>query len=177
MRPETIHHRRWLILAVLSLSLVVIGLDNLIIVMALPSIQDVLTPSADQLQWMVDAYTLAFGGLLLCSGGLADRFGRKRLLLQGLGVFLGFSVVAAFAPNAGVLIAARAGMGAGGALIMPSTLAIIKDVFPAEEQGQAVGIWAGAAGLGIPLGPLLGGVLLNSFWWGSVFLINVAVVG
>jgi EmrB/QacA subfamily drug resistance transporter len=173
----TVYRRRWLILAVLSLCLVISGLDALVIAMAVPSVQTDLHASVGQMQWTVDAYTLTFGGLLLFAGGLADRFGHKLVLLTGLVVMLGFSVGAAFSGSASALITCRAGMGLGAALVMPSTLAIIKYVFPPEEQAKAISVWSGAAGLGIPLGPLVGGLLLDHFWWGSIFLINVPVVG
>ncbi|MDT3395886.1 MFS transporter [Streptomyces sp. B1866] len=176
MDRATAHRRRWQILAILCLSIIVIGLDNLILNLALPSIQQDLGASGRDLQWTIDAYTLPFGGLLLLGGGLGDRYGRKRMLSLGLLVFLAFSLAAAFAPDIESLIAARAGMGVGGALIMPATLSIIKDVFPAEEQAKAVGLWAGSSAIGIPLGPVIGGVLLDHFWWGSVFLVNVPVV-
>lgn len=168
--------RRWLILGILSLSLITIGLDAMIIAMALPRIQVGTQASAGELQWTVDAYTLSFAGLLPLGGGLADRFGRKRLLLSGLLAFLAGCVGAALAPDAGTLIGWRAVMGAGSALVMPTTLAIIKHVFPPEEQSKAIGIWSAAAGLGIPLGPVIGGLLLDRFWWGSIFLINVPIV-
>jgi EmrB/QacA subfamily drug resistance transporter len=170
------HERRWLILAVLSLSLITIGLDAMIITMALPKIQVSMHASADQLQWTIDAYTLAFAGVLPLGGGLADRFGRKLVLLAGLLAFLGCSIGAALATGPGMLIAFRGGMGAGSALVMPTTLAIIKHVFPADEQSRAIGIWAAAAALGIPLGPVIGGLLLDRFWWGSIFLINVPIL-
>jgi EmrB/QacA subfamily drug resistance transporter len=177
MNRETVYRRRWLILAVLSLSLVVIGLDILIITIALPDIQSSTGANGSELQWMVNAYTLGFGGLLLLAGSLADRFGRKLLLLVGLALFLAFSIAATYAGSPGALIAFRAGMGIGSALIMPTTLAIIKDVFPPEEQSRAIGIWTAAAGIGVPMGPVVGGVLLDHFWWGSVFLINIPVAG
>ncbi|MET7615985.1 MFS transporter [Streptomyces sp. NPDC005408] len=176
MNRATIDRRRWQILAILCLSIIVIGLDNLILNLALPSIQQDLDASGSDLQWTIDAYTLPFGGLLLLTGSLGDRYGRKRMLTLGMLVFLAFSLVAAFAPSTEVLIAARAGMGVGGALIMPATLSIIKDVFPPEEQAKAIGMWAGSSAIGIPLGPIVGGVLLEHFWWGTVFLVNVPVV-
>ncbi|MEU5955045.1 DHA2 family efflux MFS transporter permease subunit [Streptomyces sp. NPDC047525] len=176
MERSTVHRRRWQILAVLCLSLVLIGLDNLILNLALPKIQTSLGSTGTELQWIVDSYTLAFGGLLLLCGTLADRFGRKRLLLIGLLLFMGFSVAAAFADGSTALIVLRAAMGIGAAMIMPATLSIIKDVFPPEEQAKAIGIWAGTAALGVPLGPVVGGLLLEHFWWGSVFLINAPVV-
>ncbi|WP_406273538.1 MFS transporter [Streptomyces sp. NBC_00191] len=176
MDRSTVHRHRWKILAVLCMSLVLISLDNLVLNLALPKIQLDLGASGTELQWTVDSYTLTFGGLLLLCGSLADRFGRRRLLLLGMALFGVFSLAAAFATDTATLIAMRAAMGAGAAMIMPATLAIIKDVFPAGEQAKAVGIWAGAAALGVPLGPVVGGLLLEWFWWGSVFLVNIPVV-
>ncbi|WP_306215801.1 MFS transporter [Actinoplanes sp. RD1] len=176
MEHTAAYQRRWQILAVLSLSLVLIGLDTLVIQLALPSVQRELDTTATQLQWVVDAYTLTFGGLLLFAGGLSDRFGRKRVLTIGLLSFLVFTLGAAFAPSGEALVALRAAMGVSAALIMPATLAIIKDVFPAQEQGKAIGIWSGAAAIGVPLGPAVSGLLLDHYWWGSIFLINVPVV-
>ncbi|WP_062214442.1 MFS transporter [Streptomyces sp. NBRC 109706] len=167
------HPDRWKILAILCLSLVLIGLDTLILNLALPSIQTDLDASSSQLQWTVDSYALAFGGLLLMAGGLSDRFGRRRLLALGLTAFALTSLGAAFANSPELLITFRALMGISAALMMPATLAIIKDVFPLEEQGKAIGIWSGAAAVGVPLGPLVSGLLLEHFWWGSLFLINV----
>ncbi|WP_406500175.1 DHA2 family efflux MFS transporter permease subunit [Streptomyces sp. NBC_00846] len=167
------HPRRWQILAILCLSLVLIGLDTLILNLALPSIQKDLDATSSQLQWTVDSYALAFGGLLLMAGGLSDRFGRKRLLAIGLAAFALTSLGAAFASSPELLITFRAAMGIAAALMMPATLAIIKDVFPPEEQGKAIGIWSGAAAVGVPLGPLVSGLLLEHFWWGSMFIINV----
>lgn len=176
MDATTIHRNRWVILALLGLSLLVIGLDSLIISLALPSIQTDLKAGVGQLQWMVDAYTLPFGSLVLFAGGLADRFGRKLTLMVGLGLFLIASLGAASARDAATLIAWRACMGTGGALIMPSTLAIIKHVFPPEEQKRAVFIWSAIGALGTPLGPIVGGILLDHFWWGSVFWINIPTI-
>lgn len=173
MNPAAGHPRRWQILAILCLSLVLIGLDTLILNLALPSIQEDLDATSSQLQWTVDSYALAFGGLLLMAGGLSDRFGRKRLLAVGLIAFALTSLGAAFASSPEMLITFRAAMGISAALMMPATLAIIKDVFPPEEQGKAIGIWSGAAAVGVPLGPLVSGLLLEHFWWGSMFLINV----
>ena len=176
MDAETIHRRRWATLGVLSLSLVVIGLDNTILNVALPTLVRELGATQSQLQWMVDAYILVFAGLLLTMGALGDRYGRKLALTLGLIVFGLGSVAAAFAGSANALIAARAVMGIGGALIMPSTLSIITNVFTGPERGRAIAAWAAVAGLGIILGPVLGGWLLENYWWGSVFLINVFVV-
>ncbi len=176
MDTETIYRRRWATLGVLSLSLVIIGLDNTILNVALPTLVRELGATQSQLQWMVDAYILVFAGLLLTMGALGDRFGRKRALTVGLVIFGLSSVAAAFADSANTLIAARAVMGVGGALIMPATLSIITNVFSGPERGRAIAAWAAVAGLGIILGPVLGGWLLENYWWGSVFLINVFVV-
>jgi DHA2 family multidrug resistance protein-like MFS transporter len=170
------YQRRWLTLGVLSLSLVIIGLDNTILNIALPTLQRDLNASASELQWMVDGYVLVFAGLLLTMGALGDRFGRGGALTAGLIIFGGASLLASQTATAGQLITARAVMGIGGALIMPATLSIITDVFPREERGRAIGIWAGVAGAGIGLGPIVGGLLLEYFWWGSVFLVNVPIV-
>jgi EmrB/QacA subfamily drug resistance transporter len=173
---DTIYRRRWATLAVLSLSLVIIGLDNTILNVALPTLVRELDATASELQWIVDAYVLVFAGLLLTMGALGDRFGRKLALNTGLVIFGVASVAAAFSGSATALIAARAAMGVGGALIMPSTLSIITNVFEGKERGRAIAAWAAVAGLGIILGPIIGGWLLEHFWWGSIFLINVIVV-
>ncbi|MHB9150566.1 MAG: DHA2 family efflux MFS transporter permease subunit [Thermoleophilia bacterium] len=173
---ERIYRRRWLTLAVLGLSLLVIGLDNTILNVALPSLQREFQASSSALQWMVDSYVLVFAGLLLTMGAVGDRFGRARALAVGLVMFGGASAAAAFSSSEEQLIAARAVMGVGAALIMPATLSIITDIFPREERGRAIAIWAAVAGLGIGVGPMLGGALIEVFWWGSVFLVNVPVV-
>ncbi len=171
-----IYVRRWWIWAVLSLSLVVITLDVTIVNVALPTIVRELHATASQLQWIVDAYVLVYAGLLLTLGALGDRYGRKLLLNVGLVIFALSSVAAAFAGSAGALIAARAAMGIGGAAIMPATLSIITDVFrSSRERGRAIGGWAAMAGLGIGIGPALGGWMLEHFWWGLVFFLNVPV--
>ena len=167
---------RWWTLGVLSLSLMIIGLDNTILNVAIPTLQQELNASASELQWIVDSYILVFAGLLLTLGALGDRYGRALALQTGLLIFGGASLVAAFVETPGQLIAARAVMGIGGAFIMPATLSILSDVFPREERGKAIAIWAGVSGVGIGLGPLAGGLLLNSFSWGSIFLINVPIV-
>jgi EmrB/QacA subfamily drug resistance transporter len=161
---------------VLSLSLGVIGLDNTVMNVALPSIQGELGVSASTLQWIVDAYILVFAGLLLAAGNLGDRYGRKRALQLGLLIFGLASLGGAFAATGGQLIAARAVMGIGGALIMPATLSIVMDVFPREERGKAMGVWAAMAAVGVGLGPLIGGVMIEFSSWPAVFWINVPIV-
>jgi EmrB/QacA subfamily drug resistance transporter len=172
----THYARRWKTLAVLSLALLVIGLDNTILNVALPSLQQHFHASSSTLQWIVDAYLLVFAGLLLTMGTLGDRFGRKRALQAGLVLFGGASLAVLVVGSANGLIAVRAAMGVGGALIMPATLSILTNVFPREERGKAIGIWAGMASMGIGLGPLMGGLLLEYFDWTAVFLLNVPVV-
>ncbi len=165
--------QRWKTLGVLSLSLVIIGLDNTILNVALPTLQDHFQASASRLQWMVDAYMLVFAGLLLVFGTLGDRFGRKLALQAGVSIFGLASLAAPFAGSAGQVIAVRAGMGIGAALIMPATLSIIANVFTGEERGRAIAVWAALAAVGIGLGPLAGGLLLEWFSWWSVFMVNV----
>ena len=167
--------RRWKTLGVLALCLVIIGLDNTILNVALPTLQHHFHASGSTLQWMVDSYLLAFAGFLLTAGTLGDRFGRKRALLTGLVVFAGASMAVVAVSTSGQLIALRAVMGIGGALIMPATLSIITNVFPREERAKAIGIWAAMAAIGVGLGPLFGGLLLNWFSWNSVFFVNVPV--
>lgn len=161
---------------VLSLSLVVIGLDNTILNVALPTLVRELSATQSDLQWMIDSYVLIFAGLLLTMGSFGDRFGRKRALLIGLVIFGVASYGSSMATSATQLIAGRAVMGIGAALIMPSTLSIITTIFTGKELGKAIGIWAGVAGIGIVGGPVIGGWLLEHFWWGSVFLVNIPIV-
>jgi EmrB/QacA subfamily drug resistance transporter len=174
-RRRDTYRRRWWTLAILSVSLLIIIIDDTIINVAIPTLQRELGASASALQWIVDAYIIVFAGLLLTMGALGDRFGRKRFLQLGLLVFAGASLLGAYAGSASQLIVARALMGVGGALIMPSTLSVITDVFPRGERVKAIGIWTGIASLGIPLGPIVGGWLLEHFWWGSAFLLNVPI--
>ena len=175
--PEAAYRRRWATLLVLCLSLMVIGLDNTILNVAIPTLSRSLRASTSQLQWIVDSYTIVFAGLLLTAGSLGDRFGRYKTLTLGLFLFGTGSAASSLASSANALIATRAFMGIGSAFIMPATLSIITNVFtdPAE-RGKAIGIWAGVSALGIGLGPIVGGYLLSHFWWGSVFLVNVPVV-
>lgn len=165
--------RRWKTLAVLSLSLVIIGLDNTILNVALPTLQDEFGASPSKLQWMVDSYLLVFAGLLLVFGTLGDRLGRKLALQAGVSIFGLASLGALVADSADEVIAVRAVMGVGAALIMPATLSIIANLFTGEERGKAIAIWAALAAVGIGLGPLAGGLLLEWFDWPSIFLVNV----
>ena len=168
--------RRWLALIVLCVSLLIVTLDNTVLNVVLPTLVRDLQATSSQLQWIVDAYALVFGGLLLVAGSLADRYGRKRAFLAGLGLFAAASVWAALASSVDMLITARASMGVGAALIMPSTLSIITDMFQeAAARQKAIGAWAATSGLGIAIGPIAAGVLLAHFWWGSVFLINLPI--
>jgi len=177
MDPSKAYERRWLSLLVLCISLMVIGLDNTVLNVALPSLVRQLHASTSQLQWIIDAYTIVFAGLLLTAGSLGDRFGRKRGLTVGLAVFGSGSLLSALSGSATMLIGTRALMGIGAAFIMPSTLSILTNVFTVPaERAKAIGIWAGVSALGIGIGPLAGGLLLQHFWWGSVFLVNVPLV-
>ena len=172
---DRVYARRWWTLGVLALSLVLIGLDNTVLNVALPTIQRTFSASASDLQWMVDAYVLVFAGLLLTMGALGDRFGRARALQIGLVIFTVSSFGATLATEVSHLIVVRVAMGIGGALIMPSTLSIIANVFPPAERARAITIWAGVSGLGIGLGPLVGGLLIENFQWSAVFLLNVPI--
>ncbi|MCO6006145.1 DHA2 family efflux MFS transporter permease subunit [Actinoallomurus purpureus] len=154
----------------------IVGLDTTVLNVALPTLSIELRASTSDLQWIVDVYALMAAGLMLFCGSLADRLGRKRVFLAGIVLFTGASVVAAYAGSVATLMVARGAMGVGEALIMPSTLAIIGNVFgDPVERAKAIGIWSAAVGLGIAVGPLVGGWLLGRFWWGSVFLINLPI--
>jgi EmrB/QacA subfamily drug resistance transporter len=170
-----VYARRWKTLGVLSLSLVIIGLDNTILNVALPTLQAEFDASPSKLQWMVDSYLLVFAGLLLVFGTLGDRLGRKRALHAGVSIFGLASLGALVADSADQVIAVRALMGVGAALIMPASLSIIANLFTGKERGKAIAIWAALAAVGIGLGPLAGGLLLEWFDWSSVFLVNVPV--
>src|SRR4249919_2128804 len=160
VQQEKAFVRRWWILLVLCLSLVVITLDNTILNVALPTLVKDLDAINSQLQWMVDSYTLVFAGLLLTAGSLGDRFGRRPALQFGFAIFGLGSLASALAGSSTMLIASRGFMGIGGAFIMPTTLSIITNLFPARERGKAIGVWAATAGLAGVLGPLTGGFLL-----------------
>jgi EmrB/QacA subfamily drug resistance transporter len=168
--------RRWSALGILAVSLLVVGLDTTVLNVALPTLVRELGASTSQLQWLIDIYALMAGGLMLLGGSLADRVGRKRTFLTGLALFTGASVAAAYAGSVTTLMIARAAMGVGEALIMPSTLAIIGNLFTGRaERTKAIGIWSAAVGAGTVIGPILGGWLLSQFWWGSIFLINLPI--
>jgi DHA2 family multidrug resistance protein-like MFS transporter len=169
--------RRWAALAVLVGSMLLLAVDTTVLYLAVPSLTAELEPSSTQILWIGDIYGLVLAGLLVTTGTLADRLGRKRVLLTGTAAFGLASVLAAFAPNAELLILARLLLGVAGATIMPSTLSILRNMFPdARERTKAIAIWSAASGGGMALGPIVGGVLLENFWWGSVFLINVPIV-
>src|SRR5208283_2015350 len=170
------HPRRRLILLVLCLSLLVVVIDNTILNTALPTLARVLHAGTSSLQWITDAYTLCFAALLIPAGALGDRFGRRRSLIGGLAVFALGSTLAAFAPGTGLLIGARVVMGLGATFVMPATLSILNAVFPPKERAQAIAAWSAVAGAAVVIGPTLGGLLLDHFWWGSIFLINVPLV-
>src|SRR4051794_5959072 len=174
---QEIRDRRWWTLGVLCLSLLVVVVDNTIVNVALPTLVRELHATTTQLQWVVDAYTLALAGLLLTLGSLGDRVGRHRTLAGGLIVFGIGSVLAASSANAGQLIACRALMGMGAAAVMPATLSILTDVFrDPSERARAIALWSAIAGLGIAISPTAGGWLLEHFSWGSIFLVNVPIV-
>ncbi|MFF3763862.1 MFS transporter [Streptomyces sp. NPDC001922] len=172
VRPPT----RWLILASVCLAQLTVLLDNTILSVAIPSLSGELGATTADIQWMINAYSLVQSGLLLTAGNAADRYGRKRMLIAGLVLFGLGSAAASFAQNPGQLIAARAGMGIGGALLMTTTLAVVVQTFDDSERPKAIGIWSTVNSLGFAAGPLIGGSILAHFWWGAIFLINVPVV-
>ncbi|MFC9491187.1 MFS transporter, partial [Streptomyces hydrogenans] len=168
---------RWAVLVVLCVSLLLVALDATILHVAVPSLTENLRPGATELLWIVDAYPLVCASLLILFGTLGDRIGRRRVLLLGYGIFGLASAVAALATEPWVLIGARALLGVGGAMIMPATLSIIRTVFPdRRERATAIGIWTAVAAIGAAAGPVLGGFLVEHYWWGSVFLINIPLM-
>ncbi|MFD6952619.1 multidrug MFS transporter [Nocardiopsis sp. TSRI0078] len=179
MDAQTAYRRRWGGLAVLVICLLVIVADNTILNVALRVLSDPvqgLGASQSQLAWAINSYTLVFAGLLFTFGVLGDRWGRRRLLMLGLAVFGAASALSAYSQSPEQLVLARAVMGFGASMVMPQTLSIITNVFPAEERARAIGIWAGSVGMAMAIGPWAGGLLLENFWWGSIFLINVPFV-
>jgi EmrB/QacA subfamily drug resistance transporter len=171
-----IHRRRWFLLAIMCLSLVMVVMAVAGLNVALPSIQQDLNASASDLQWIVDSYALVFAALLLPAGALGDRFGRKGALILGLFIFTTGSVVSGLASGAGWIIAGRVITGVGAAFVMPATLSLLTTVFPPEERRKAIALWAGFAGAGGALGPIVSGALLEAYWWGSTLLVNLPIV-
>ncbi|MFF0449195.1 MFS transporter [Streptomyces sp. NPDC004609] len=168
---------RWVVLLVLCVSLLLVALDATVLHVAVPAVTEDLRPSGVELLWIVDAYPLICAALLILFGTLGDRVGRRRVLLIGYGIFGAASAVAALATTPEVLIAARALLGVGGAMIMPATLSILRAVFPdRRERAMAIGIWTAVAAVGAATGPVIGGFLVENFWWGSVFLVNIPLM-
>ncbi|MDQ0599290.1 EmrB/QacA subfamily drug resistance transporter [Streptomyces canus] len=173
METFTPDPRRWWALGALVASMLTLGFDMTILNVALPTMAADLGASTGQQQWMADAYVVVFAALMLPAGLLGDRFGRRRMLIVGLGIFLAGSALGALADDVNAVVAARALMGVGGALVTPLALSVLPSLFGSDERTKAVGIISAASALGLPLGPIIGGWLLNHFWWGSVFLVNV----
>ncbi|MEU8970818.1 MFS transporter [Streptomyces monashensis] len=173
MVTVTANPRRWWALGALVASMLTLGFDMTILNVALPTMAAELGAGTGQQQWMADAYVVVFAALMLPAGLLGDRFGRRRMLITGLALFLAGSLVGALASDVNWVVAARAFMGVGGALVTPLALSVLPSLFGADERAKAVGIISAASALGLPLGPIIGGWLLNHFWWGSVFLVNV----
>lgn len=169
--------RRWAALGALTLAVTLLAVDGTVLALAVPALMADLAPTSTQLLWIGDVYSFALAGLLISMGTLADRIGRKRLLLIGVVGFGAASLLAAFAPGPGWLIAARALLGVAGATLMPSTLSLVRNMFPEPKlRTRAIAVWSAGASGGAALGPLVGGALLEHFWWGSVFLINVPII-
>ncbi|AZQ37056.1 DHA2 family efflux MFS transporter permease subunit [Streptomyces cyaneochromogenes] len=173
METVTPDPRRWWALAALVASMLTLGFDMTILNVALPTMAADLGATTGQQQWMADAYVVVFAALMLPAGLLGDRFGRRLMLITGLGIFLAGSLVGALAGDVNAVIVARAVMGVGAALVTPLSLSVLPTLFGPAERTKAVGITSAASALGLPLGPIIGGWLLNHFWWGSVFLINL----
>ncbi|MCY3567427.1 MAG: MFS transporter, partial [Chloroflexi bacterium] len=172
--PPT-NRRRWVILLVLAGAQMLVQLDATIINTALPAIKRAFEMSESQSLWVADAYMVIFGGLLLLAGALGDRFGRRKTLIIGMGIFVAASIAVAFSPDANFLIVGRGLQGLGGALVIPQTLSILTAVFPREERSRAIGIWAGAMGFGMAFGPLVGGVLVDLIGWAGVFWVPAPI--
>ncbi|MFJ5260540.1 MFS transporter [Streptomyces sp. NPDC088387] len=170
------HPQRWLILGVICLAQLTVLLDNTVLNVAIPSLTEELDAATSDIQWMINAYSLVQSGLLLTAGSAADRYGRKKMLIAGLALFGIGSLAAGLAGSTGQLIAARAGMGIGGALLLTTTLAVAMQIFAPEEHAKAIGVWSAVNALGFATGPLVGGFVLDHFWWGAIFLINLPVV-
>ncbi|MFD6495618.1 MFS transporter [Streptomyces sp. NPDC060188] len=173
--PSQGHPQRWLILGVICLAQLTVLLDNTVLNVATPSLTRELGAATSDIQWMINAYSLVQSGLLLTAGSAADRYGRKKMLVSGLVLFGAGSLVAGLADSTGQLIAARAGMGVGGALLLTTTLAVAMQIFAPDEHPKAIGIWSAVNAVGFAAGPLIGGFVLNHFWWGAIFLINLPV--
>ncbi|WP_225098707.1 MFS transporter [Streptomyces sp. CoH27] len=173
MVAVTANPRRWWALGALVASMLTLGFDMTILNVALPTMAGDLGATTGQQQWMADAYVVVFAALMLPAGLLGDRFGRRRMLITGLALFLVGSLMGALASDVNWVIAARAFMGIGGALVTPLALSVLPSLFDPDERAKAIGIISAASALGLPLGPIIGGWLLNHFWWGSVFLVNV----
>ncbi|MGW1727028.1 MFS transporter [Streptomyces sp. NPDC002306] len=168
--------RRWWALGALVASMLVLGFDMTILNVALPTMADQLGATTGQQQWMADAYIVVFAALMLPAGLLGDRFGRRRMLVTGLVIFLAGSLIGTLADDVNQVVTARAVMGVGAALVMPLAMSVLPSLFGPRERTRAVGVVSAASALGLPLGPIIGGFLLNHFWWGSVFLVNVPMV-
>jgi EmrB/QacA subfamily drug resistance transporter len=175
MSPAPQQHRTGATLAIVSLALFMVVLDNLVVTVALPAIRADLGATLQSLEWTINAYTLAFAVSLIPGAALGDRFGRKRLFLGGLALFTAASAAAALAPTTGALVAARAVQGIGGAVVAPLTLTLLADAFPANRRGAALGIWSGISGIGVALGPIVGGAVVDGISWHWIFWINVPI--
>src|ERR1039457_4140525 len=175
MTELTDSRRRGWTLAVVSLGLFMVVLDNLVVKVALPSIHRDLGASIQSLEWTVNAYVLAYAVLLLTGAALGDRFGRKRMFLAGMAVFTAASAAAALAPTTDLLVAARAIQGAGAAMVTPLTLTLLAEAFPQEKRGMAIGVWSGVSGIAVALGPLVGGAMVQAASWHWIFWLNVPI--